>query len=200
MPNTAYAPPGITAHEQPEAIDPLAPGSMELPVKLAGSMLRSLGVDTMRPSCFQTRPFDTWQDPHAVIDAWSELQGVQLVLAGRDRESWPQLREISDYADHHEDLILLKGMGDVELNALRLIARAGLESSLARGSELSRLETFWKGTPVVDADAERLAELIADPGLAIELGAEGQQRVRERHLITHLAENELALLASFQSA
>ena len=55
-------------------------------------------------------------------------------------------------------------------------------------------------TPVVPADSERLAELIDDPGLAIELGTEGHERVRDRHLITLLAENELRLLASFQSA
>ena len=43
-------------------------------------------------------------------------------------------------------------------------------------------------------------ELINDPGLAIELGTEGRERVRDGHLITLLAENELRLLASFQSA
>lgn len=202
FPSADYAPPGVNATEVPEAIDPLSPGCMDLPVKLAGSMLRSLGLDTTRPCCFQARPFDSWQDPHDVLDAFevADIPGLQLVLAGHDREAWQQLRELSDYAERREDLILLKGMGDVELNALRALARAGIESSLARGSELTTLETLWKGTPVVEADARRLTELIGDPGLAIELGAEGHERVRERHLITHLAENELRLLASFQSA
>ena len=206
MPATSYAPPGVTVHELAEAIDPLAPGSIDLPVKLAGSMVRSLGVDLRRPCCFQARPFDTWQDPHEVIDAFTDagIEGLQLVLAGDpqndDVEAWRLLREVSDYAETRDDLLILRGVGDVELNALRALARAGITSALARGSELDNLETLWKRTPVVPADPERLAELINDPGLAIELGTEGRERVRDGHLITLLAENELRLLASFQSA
>jgi trehalose synthase len=190
VPRADYAPPGIAARELPEAIDPLAPGSIELPVRLAGSLLRSLGLDLSRPICFHE--FDAWQDPQDVIDA----SPVQLVLVGED---WRLLREVSDYAGSAEDILILHHVGDVEMNALRALARAGVESPLVRGSELPKLETWWKGTPVVEADAVRLKELIDDPGLGIELGAQGRELVRERHLITHLAENELRLLASFQS-
>lgn len=188
------APPGISAHELPEAIDPLAPGSIDLPVRLAGSLLRSRGVDLSRPICFHR--FDGWQDSHAVVDALT-VPGLQLVLVG---DEWQLLRELSDYAAPHQDVLVLRDVSDVEMNALRALARVGIRSSLANGSELDALETLWKGTPVVDADPARLSELVGDPGLAIELGAEGQQRVRDRHLIAHLAENELRLLASFQSA
>jgi trehalose synthase len=214
MPGAEYAPPGATVRELPEAIDPLAPGSLDLPVKLAGSMLRSLGVDLSRPCCFQARPFDTWQDPHDVIDAFGvareSVPGLQLVLAGDpandDVDAWRLFREVSDYAESEDDVLLLKGVGEVELNALRSLARAGVESSLARGSGLTTLETLWKSTPVVHAEhspettAVNLVELVVDPGLAIELGQAGRDRVKDRHLITHLAENELRLLASFQSA
>jgi trehalose synthase len=202
--------------ELPEAVDPLSPASVDLPVQLAGSMLRSLGVDLSRPCCFQARPFDTWQDPHDVLDTFAvareQAPALQLVLAGdpadNDVEAWRLLREVSDYAETQQDLLLLRGVGDVELNALRALARAGVESSLAPGSELSSLETLWKGTPVVSASeagspeaaAERLVELVRDPGLAIELGGAGHERVRAAHLITRLAESELLLLASFQSA
>jgi trehalose synthase len=189
---------------------------VDLPVQLAGTMLRSLGVDLSRPCCFQARPFDTWQDPHDVLDTFAvareQAPALQLVLAGdpadNDVEAWRLLREVSDYAETQQDLLLLRGVGDVELNALRALARAGVESSLAPGSELSSLETLWKGTPVVSASeagspeaaAERLVELVRDPGLAIELGGAGHERVRAAHLITRLAESELLLLASFQSA
>jgi hypothetical protein len=194
VPKADYAPPGIKAHELREAIDPLAPRSIDLPVKLAGSLLRSLGLDLTRPICFHT--FDPWQDPHEVIDTLT-IPGLQLVLVG---DEWPLLREVSDYAPSNEDVLVLHRVGDVEMNALRALARAGIESRLGRGSELNKLETWWKGTPMVGADAIRLKELINDPGLAIELGTEGQRQVRDHHLITHLAENELRLLASFQSA
>jgi hypothetical protein len=191
--------------ELPEAIDPLSPAAVDLPVQLAGSMLRALGIDLSRPCCFQARPFDTWQDPHDVIDAFTAaaVPGLQLVLAGDPRnddvEAWRLLREVSDYADTQDNLMLLRNVGDVELNALRALARVGVESSLAPGSELSRIETLWKGTPVVEANPERIIELVTDPGLAIELGQAGHERVRRDHLITTLAENELLLLASFQS-
>jgi trehalose synthase len=190
----------------PEAVDPLSPASIDLPIKLAGSMLKSLGVDLTRPTIFQARPFDTWQDPHEVIDAFmdTDVPGLQLVLAGDpqsdDVEAWRLLREVSDYADTRDNLLLLRNVGDVELNALRALARAGVESALAKGSELTALETLWKRTPVAEASAERITELVTDPGLAIELGEAGHERVRAGHLITTLAESELRLLASFQSA
>jgi trehalose synthase len=200
----------------PEAIDPLSPASVDLPTKLAGSMLRSLGVDLTKPCCFQARPFDSWQDPHDVLDVFAiareRAPGLQLVLAGDpghdDVEGWRLLREVSDYAEARDGLLLLRGVGDVELNALRALARAGVESSLAQGSELTTLETLWKRTPVVsagdagspEAAAEQLLELVEDAGLAVELGDAGHERVRAHHLITTLAEGELRLLASFQSA
>jgi trehalose synthase len=200
----------------PEAIDPLAPGSVDLPVRLAGSMLRSAGVDLSYPCSCQIRPFDSWQDPHAVLDAFElareEVGNLQLVLAGDpsrgDIEAWRLLREVSDYADARDGVLLLSGpagLGNTELNALRTIARAALESAIGPAPATTSLETLWKGTPVVSDDspeaaAERLVELVRDPGLGIELGAAGRELVRERHLITTLAENELRLLASFQSA
>ena len=234
LPAESYAPQEVAARELPGAIDPLAPGSVDLPVRLAGSMLRSAGVDLARPCCCQIRPFDTWQDPHDVLDAFelarAQAPALQLVLAGDpsrgDIEAWRLLREVSDYAEGRDGVLLLTGpagLGNTELNALRAISRAALESALAAGPAGGALETLWKGTPVIasgavgaahpvrdgesgfltaspEATAERLVELVRDPGLAIELGARGRALVAERHLITHLAENELRLLASFQSA
>lgn len=199
-------------HDLPEAIDPLAPASVDLPVRLAGSMLRSAGIDLSNPCCCQIRPFDSWQDPHEVLDAFElareEAPHLQLVLAGDpsrgDIEAWRLLREVSDYADTRDGVLLLTGpagLGNTELNALRTIARAALESTIGDAPATTTLETLWKGTPVIredspEAAAERLVELVRDPGLAIEVGAAGRELVRERHLITTLAENELRLLAS----
>jgi hypothetical protein len=93
------------------------------------------------------------------------------------------------------------GVGNVELNALQRIARAGLSLRLRAGLTVDQLETWWKGTPVVDdsgaaTTAGRVEELVRDPGLAVELGAEGRDRVRKRHLITHALEDELKLAGS----
>ena len=204
--------------ELAEAIDPLAPGSIEQPAALAGSMLRSFGVDTTRPCCCQLRPFDTWQDPHDVLDAFAlakaELPALQLVLAGDpargDLEAWRLLREVSDYAGERTYVLPLTGpggLGSVELGALRRIARVALESTLAPASAITTIETLWAGTPVISAGARgaahpvrdgsegylvdtpeavaaRLVELVADPGLAIELGA-GGPRAGARALSHH---------------
>jgi glycosyltransferase involved in cell wall biosynthesis len=46
-----------------------------------------------------------------------------------------------------------------------------------------------------EATAARLVELVRDPGLAVEMGRAGRERVRERFLVTAAAERELRLLA-----
>jgi len=211
------------AVEAVEAIDPLAPGCVDLPVALAGDLVRCLGVDTRRPSCVQVDAFDSWQDPQDVIDAFelakAELPDLQLVLAGR--AGWGPLREVSDYA--RADVVLAAEAGEVELNALLQIARVALESALAPGSAVSALEALWKRTPVISAGrrsathpvrdgqdgylvdtpelaAERLVELVRDPSLAIELGASGHELVREQRLVTRLVENELGLVTKARTA
>ena len=78
---------------------------------------------------------------------------------------------------------------------------AGLSLRLRSGLTADRLETWWKGTPVVeDGDAAKVAteveELVRDPGLAVERGAEARERVRAQHLITRALEDELRLAGS----
>ena len=136
--------------------------------------------------------------------AKAELPGLQLVLAGDpargDLEAWRLLREVSDYAE-------ARGRPAAPArswaaSSWALCARSRARAWRARwrtGSALTTIETLWEGTPVVsagdagspEAAAERLVELVSDPGLAIELGAAGRERVREHFLITTLAESEL---------
>ena len=44
--------------------------------------------------------------------------------------------------------------------------------------------------------AARLVELVGDPGLAVEMGRSGRERVRERFLVTSALERELRALAA----
>ncbi|MEX2197031.1 MAG: glycosyltransferase [Thermoleophilaceae bacterium] len=225
LPLRAFAPPGIDgAHELRPGIDPLAPRNRELPVKLAGDALRFLGIDLSRPFACQVGALDPWQDPHETIDAFRlakrELPELQLVLAGDDEPDWRIAGEVADYAGEVEDLLVLSGyvgVGETELNAMQLLARAALHVSLHEGFGLGASEALWKGTPVVgiprggipeqvhdgehgflaegaEAIAARLVELVGDPALGIVLGQAGRARVRERFLITRLLEDELALL------
>jgi trehalose synthase len=82
---------------------------------------------------------------------------------------------------------------------------------------------LWKLTPVIGAPqgglpvqvrdgidgylaeaeeetAARIVELVRDPGLAVEMGRAGHERVRERFLVTRMLEDELAALASVLGA
>src|SRR4051812_36371680 len=144
--------------------------------------------------------------------ARAEEPELQLVLAGLldpgAAEDWRAAKEVSDFAAGEEDVLLLttyEGLGSLEVGALQRLARAAFELSLREGFDLAPCETLWKRTPVVGrgdgglrltvrdgvdgflrADpgqlAERLVELVRDPGLAAEMGRAGRERVRERFL------------------
>jgi trehalose synthase len=213
-------------HVAPPGIDPLDPRNLELESRLPGRVVRPLGVDLERPFCLQVLELDRWDDPHAAIDAFrvakAEEPELQLVLAALlDRaatESWQAAKEISDYAADSDDVLLLttyEGLGSLEVGALLLLARAVIERSLREGFELAPFEALWKRTPVVgglpltvrdgvdgflapepDDAAARIIELVRDPGLAIEMGRAGRERVRERFLVTSALERELRALAA----
>jgi trehalose synthase len=210
----------------PPGIDPLDPRNLDLESRLPGRVVRPLGVDLERPFCLQVLELDRWDDPHAAIDAFrlakAEEPELQLVLAAvLDRaatESWQAAKEISDYAQGTDDVLLLttyEGLGSLELGALLLLARAVIERSLRESFELSPFEALWKRTPVIgglpfavrngvdgflapDADqaAQRIVELVRDPGLAIEMGRAGREHVREHFLVTAALERELRALAA----
>jgi trehalose synthase len=203
---------GVEVEDVAPSTDPLGPRNNDLPRKLSGQVLRSLGVDLTRPYVCQTGTIDRWTDPHTAIDAFDLLKEplpeLQLVIAGAlPGEGAGDMRlakEIDDYAEERADVHVKTGyggVGNVELNALQRVARVGLSLRLRSGLTVDRLETWWKGTPVVDeGDAEdvarRVEELVHDPGLAIEEGAKGRERVRTRYLVTRALEDELRLAAS----
>jgi trehalose synthase len=156
-----------------------------------------------------------------------EAPDLQLVLAGlldpSDSQGWQAAKEVSDYAAGADDVLLLtsyEGIGGLEVGALQRLARVGIERSLREGFELAPLETLWKRTPVLagpglelqvrdgvdgyvadtpEQTAERLLELVGDPGLAVEMGRAGRARVRERFLVTSAVERELRALAALSA-
>jgi trehalose synthase len=157
--------------------------------------------------------------------AKQEEPDLQLVLAGlldpSQAEDWRAAKEVSDFAAGEDDVLLLttyEGLGSLEVGALQRLARAAFELSLREGFDLAPCETLWKRTPVLGrADgglrltvrdgvdgflapdpaglAQRLVELVRDPGLAAEMGRAGRERVRERFLVTAALERELSALA-----
>ncbi len=225
IPHQSFAPPGIETVVAAPGIDPLDPRNLELESRLPGRVVRPLGIDLDRPFCLQVLELDRWDDPHAAIDAFrlakAEEPDLQLVLAAvldsAATESWHAAKEVSDYAQGTDDVHLLtsyEGLGSLELGALLLLARTVIERSLREGFELAPFEALWKRTPVVgglptairdgvdgflapDAAqaAARIVELVRDPGLAVEMGRAGRERVREEFLVTAALTRALRALA-----
>ena len=169
---------------------------------------------------------DPHQALEAFAMAREEVPQLQFVIACQldgGGEGWPAVKEISDYAAGQENLHLLTSyagnLGNLELGALNQLSRLVLRLSLREGFGLASSEALWRRTPVVgnrdggtplqvrdgidghlvedtEQTAERIVELVRDPGLAIEMGRAGHERVRERFLITRVLEDELRLLAS----
>jgi trehalose synthase len=229
VPDQSFAPDALENGKlqvTPPGIDPLDPRNLQLERRLPGRVVRPLGVDLDRPFCLQVLELDRWDDPHAAIDAFrlakEEEPDLQLVLAAiLDRaatESWQAAKEISDYAQDTDGVLLLttyEGLGSLEVGALLLLARTVIERSLREGFELAPFEALWKRTPVVgglplsvrdgvdgflapgpEEAAAHIVELVRDPGLAAEMGRSGRERVREQFLVTAALERELRALAS----
>src|SRR4051812_638878 len=173
------------------AIDPLAPKNMDMPMRLAGQVLRSLGIDLTRPIVCNVARLDRWKDPHRVIDAFaqakSRLGDLQLVLVGALPGEGPDdfriAREVADYAAGIEDVRVMTsytGVGEVEVGALLQVARVSLQRSLREGFGLVAAEALWKRTPVVAFPGGGIASQVEDgtsgylvedtPGMAARMG------------------------------
>jgi trehalose synthase len=155
------------------AIDPLGPKNMDMPMRLAGHVLRSLGIDLTRPLVCNVARLDRWKDPHGVIDAFAQAKqlapDLQLVLVGALPGEGPQdfriAREVADYAAGIDDVRVLTsytGVGEVEVGALQRVARVSLQRSLREGFGLAAAEALWKRTPVVATPGGGIAAQVED--------------------------------------
>ena len=170
-----FWPPNLGGDVRPiaPAIDPLGPKNMDMPLRLAGHVLRSLGIDLTRPLVCHVSRLDRWKDPHGVIDAFAQAKrarsDLQLVLLGALPGEGPQdfriAREVADYAAGIPDVRVLTnytGVGEVEVGALQRVARVSLQRSLREGFGLAAAESLWKRTPVVAVPGGGIESQVAD--------------------------------------
>lgn len=184
------------------AVDPLAPRHVELPLRTAGQLARTAGLDLSRPFVVHVAHVDGWSDAddaiavvHAARDAGAA--GLQLAIAAMlpagDPRAWRTLGELTDHADGTTDVLVVPdvgGAGDAEVNALQRLARA----AIAADDDVAALEAGWKGTPAA-TDGAGVAALVADPAAAIDAGRAARERVRADGLVTRLLADQLELYA-----
>ena len=115
-------------------------------------------------------------------------------------------------------------MDDATLvNALQRRAAVVLQKSIREGFGLTVAEAMWKGAAVIGGNvggirrqirdgengflvdtptqaADRIVQLLTDPGLKQQLGANAKNTVRENFLLTRLMEDWIDLLAEKSGA
>ena len=192
---------------QTPTIDPLSMKNVSLEPEAVTEVIRTYGIDPLRPIALQVSRFDPWKDPTGVMDAYriakEEIAGLQLVMiasmAHDDPEGWHYLKVAED---HRADVILQK--------------------SLREGFGLTVSEAMWKRKPVIGGnvggirlqivDGEtgylvdtveqagaRLVELFLEPDRAAAMGIAARARVRERFLTTRNLADFLDLFESLSA-
>jgi trehalose synthase len=174
----------------------------------------------------QISRFDRWKDPLGVIEAHRLARqevDCTLVLLGNaatdDPEGAVVLQTILNSVD--ERVIVITVDDVVLVNALQRAAAVVLQKSTREGFGLTVTEVMWKGAVVVGGDtggirrqirdgengflvrtpaeaADRIVQVLRDPGIRRRLGARAQQTVRKNFLISRLGEDWLDLLAAWR--
>ncbi len=211
----------------PPAIDPFAAVNRELEEREIEERLARYDIPTDLPLVVQISRFDPWKDPHGVIEAFKLARRevpATLVLLGNVATDDPEGQEVfySLLCCREERILILSVQDSALVNALQRRAAVVLQKSLREGFGLTVAEAMWKGAAVVGGDvggirhqiedgvngflvrsipeaAERIVQLLKDPGLRRRLGAAARETVRRRFLMTRLLEDQLDLIAAFDA-
>src|SRR5262249_25974157 len=181
------------------AIDPFSPKNREMSDDEIKDCLEHYRVPTDWPLVVQVSRFDRWKDPVGAIEAFrkaTEQVDARLVLVGNnavdDPESGVILETIHSSLD--ERIIVLTVDDPNLVNALQRRAAVVLQKSIREGFGLTVTEAMWKGAAVIgsnvggirrqirsgqngflvksiDQAAERIVQILRDPGLRQRLGA-----------------------------
>ncbi len=210
------------------AIDPLSTKNRELSEAEIDDRIRHYGIPDDLPLVVQVSRFDRWKDPEGVIEAFKIARkevDATLVLVGNVATDDPEGQAVFEsLLDQREERIVILTAEDSALvNALQRKAAVVLQKSLREGFGLTVSEAMWKGTAVIGGNcggirhqiqdgingylvstvseaAERIVRLLRDEKLRRRIGSAARDSVRDRFLMTRLAEQYLDVFAAFEPA
>lgn len=208
------------------AINPFSTTNRDLSDGEIEERLKHYEIPTDLPLIVQVSRFDKWKDPQGVVDAFNLARkevDATLVLIGNVATDDPEGQEIFEsLCKCGEDRVRILSVQDSALvNALQRRAAVVLQKSIREGFGLTVTEAMWKGTTVVggkvggirhqiedgvngflvesvEQAAERIVQILKDPGLRRKLGDKAKETVRTRFLMTRLMEDWLDLIGSFE--
>ncbi|MCW5622050.1 MAG: glycosyltransferase [Burkholderiales bacterium] len=208
------------------AIDPFSVKNRELSEEEIVDRLRHYHIPDDLPLVVQISRFDRWKDPEGVIEAFKIARrevDATLVLLGNVAADDPEGQAVFEsLLDQREERIIILTAEDSALvNALQRRAAVVLQKSLREGFGLTVAEAMWKGTAVIGGNcggirhqiqdgangflvssvteaAERIVQLLEDPTLRQRIGQAAKETVRERFLMSRLAEQYLDILSDFE--
>lgn len=226
-----YVVPSLTVSKlliRPPSINPLSEKNRELTESETKTVLDHFEVKADQPIITQVGRFDPWKNPSAAIDVYRlikrEFPTAQLLLIGGMATDDPEgllyfektARHATEDPDIHLLLTDLKGMKDLEVNALQRASHVVLQMSTREGFGLTVAEALWKGVPVVarrvggiplqivdghngflvdtvEQAAERAMWLLTNKSMALQMGASGKEYVRDNFLIVSEVKDYLQL-------
>lgn len=208
------------------AIDPFSIKNREFTDAEIKDRFDHYGIPDDLPIVAQISRFDRWKDPQGVIEAFKIARkevDATLVLLGNVATDDPEGQEVFEslLESKGERIIILTAEDSALVNALQRRAAVVLQKSLREGFGLTVTEAMWKGAAVIGGDcggirrqiqdgengflvstveqaAERIVRLVKDGDLRRRLGKAARATVRERFLMSRLAEQYLDLFTAFE--
>jgi trehalose synthase len=210
------------------AINPFSPKNCEMSEAQSRACLIQHRIPLDRPLVVQISRFDRFKDPIGVIEAFRKARkqiDCTLVLLGSPALDDPEAEVILEtIRSSIDECIIVLSVDDAALvNALQRRAAVVLQKSTREGFGLTVTEAMWKGAAVIggnvggikrqirdgesgflvdtiDQAADRIVQILNDPGLRQRLGARAKETVRENFLMSRLVEDWVDLLSEVRES
>jgi trehalose synthase len=210
------------------AINPFSPKNCEMSEAQSRACLIQHRIPLDRPLVVQISRFDRFKDPIGVIEAFRKARkqiDCTLVLLGSPALDDPEAEVILEtIRSSIDECIIVLSVDDAALvNALQRRAAVVLQKSTREGFGLTVTEAMWKGAAVIggnvggikrqirdgesgflvdtiDQAADRIVQILKDPGLRQRLGARAKETVRENFLMSRLVEDWVDLLSEVRES